>query len=153
MVPHLRSQNTGIPYPEGLPNPISTKRRKSPNSGEEAASNSDLQKEARHRIDEYTPADRGPNEDCLKETLHAFVKYLPRKGSLSVSRDICGCLSDSDLYEVFTNLRDGVLFPSKLNSIYKLWKIPDYQSSQWGPPGIGTFLHVCTRGANHKHPH
>jgi hypothetical protein len=44
-------------------------------------------------------------------------------------------------------------FQVSLNSLYKLWKIPDYQSSQWGPAGIRTFLHVCTRGANHKHPH
>jgi hypothetical protein len=198
MAPQLRSQNRGIPYPEGLPNPtrsqrkdkgkrpadqgsedpVSTKRRKAPKTGEEAeepketlssplssppssplsypgdptsgtlnipdltasssrqplgtrqgttlsglstqsaASDSDSPAEAGNRIDQYTFASRGLHEDLLKKTLHAFIKHLPRKGSLSVSRDICKCVSDEDLYKVFANLRDELLYPSKRNSIY-----------------------------------
>jgi hypothetical protein len=68
---------------------------------------------ARDKINHYVPTGRGSDEANLAPCLHAFVKFLPEEGTVSVARDIMACRSDDDLYQVSNNLCTALIYPSK----------------------------------------
>jgi hypothetical protein len=71
-----------------------------------------LLEQARERITSYQSQDR-LNEEKLKPSLEAFLKWLPEGGRDSIARDIIDAKTDEDLYAVFNNLVTGLAVPSK----------------------------------------
>jgi hypothetical protein len=73
---------------------------------------------AKERIEKYKPADR-TDDQLLRPSLEAFLKWLPQGGRDNVARDIFGAASDEALHQVFQNLLLGLATPSKLT----LWGV------------------------------
>ncbi|KAJ5099418.1 hypothetical protein N7532_006419 [Penicillium argentinense] len=87
---------------------------------------------AKERIEKYKPADR-TDDQLLRPSLEAFLKWLPRGGRDNVARDIFEATSDDALHQVFQNLLLGLATPSKLTLGVLVAARARYEISQDSP--------------------